>query len=101
MSKWMMTSKFFSTVKQFCFAFSLTFIALFFISNNTAHQDLQVQLPSSCMAIDSSLPMHDASHACTVSNMSAKSWISWLSGESKSTHLHFIDLMELINYSFR
>jgi len=56
------------------------------------------------MAIESSLPLSHINHPCYTShmskNMSSNSWISWLSGDSKSTHLHFLDLVELIHHSF-
>ena len=95
-----MTIPSFSTFKQLSFAFTLTLVILFTLNKYTASQNIQENLLSSCMVIESNLPMNHINHPCYKSNISNKSWISWLSGESKSTHLHFLDLVELIHYSF-
>jgi hypothetical protein len=100
MSKWIMTNNFLLKFKQLSFAFTLTFITLFALSSYSDNQNIQAKLLSSCMAVESNLPMSHINHPCHSSSMSSKSWISWLSGESKSTHLHFLDLVELIHYSF-
>jgi len=100
MSKRILTNVYSSKMKHLFLAFTLTIIALFTVNKYSDKQNHQVQLLSSCMAIESSLPMNHTNHPCYVSNMSNKSWISWLLGDSKSTHLHFLDLNELIHSSF-
>lgn len=100
MSKWMMTNLSLAKLKQLSFAFALTLIILFSLNKQTSQQNLQSELLKSCMAVKSNLPMNHTNHPCYTNNMSNKSWISWLFGESKSTHLHFLDFVELIHYSF-
>ncbi len=95
-----MTNNFLVKFKQLSFAFALTFITLFTLSSFSDNQNIQAKLLTSCMAVESNLPMNNINHPCHTTSMSSKSWISWLSGESKSTHLHFLDLVELIHYSF-
>ena len=93
-----MTNSSSSKFMQLTFAFTLTLVTLFSL---TQYSDKQIsQLPNTCMADESNLPMNHVKHPCQVSNMSNKSWLSWLSGDSKTTHLHFLDLVELIHYSF-
>jgi len=100
MSKRILTNLYSSKMKHLFLAFTLTIIASFTVNEYSDPQNRQVQRLSSCMAIKSNLPMNHTNHPCYVSNMSNKSWISWLSGDSKSTHLHFLDLNELIHSSF-
>ena len=95
-----MTNNFLVKFKQLSFAFALTFITLYTLSSFSDNQNIQAKLLTSCMAVESNLPMNNINHPCHTTSMSSKSWISWLSGESKSTHLHFLDLVELIHYSF-
>ena len=66
---------------------------------NKLHADKQVhltQLSKSCMAIESNLPMNHAGHPCSRAYSPNESLWSWLSGDSQSAHLHFLDLTELI-----
>ncbi|KGJ89722.1 hypothetical protein GAB14E_3883 [Colwellia psychrerythraea] len=95
-----MTNSSFSKFKQLSFAFTFTLVILYTLSKHTNNQQIQAQLLSSCMAVQSNLPMSHTNHPCQAAGMSNKSWLSWLSGDSKSTHLHFLDLVELIHYSF-
>lgn len=60
----------------------------------------QVDLLKSCMAVESNLPMNHSSHPCSATYMSNQSWWSWVSNDSKSAHLHFLDLIELMHHSF-
>jgi hypothetical protein len=96
-----MTNYSLSKIKHVSFAFALTLITLFSFNNNVDSLNSQAQLLNSCMAVESNLPMNHTNHPCYTSSMSNQSWLSWLSGGSESTHLHFLDLIELINYSFR
>jgi hypothetical protein len=100
MSKRMMTNVSFSKLKQLSFAFSFTVITLFCVNKYSDEQNTQAQRLSSCMTIESNLPLNHANHPCFTSNVPSRSWLSWLSGENKSTHVHFLDLAELIHYSF-
>ena len=100
MSKRTMTTFSIQKLKQLSFAFILTLVFLFSLNKQTDQQNLQAQHLKFCMAVQSNLPMNHINHPCYINNMSNKSWISWLSGESKSTHLHFLDFVELIHYSF-
>ncbi len=100
MSKRMMTHTSLSKVKHLTFAFTLTLVTLFTLNKHTDTLSTQAQRLSTCMAVESNLPMNHTNHPCYVSNVPNQSWLSWFSGESKSTHLHFIDLVELIHYSF-
>jgi len=100
MSKRTLTNAHFLKLKHLSFAFIFTIVTLFGINSYAEKHTLQAQRLSSCMAIESSLPMNHSNHPCYNNNMSNRSWISWLSGDSKSTHLHFLDLVELIHYSF-
>jgi len=100
MSKRIMTNAALSKVKHLSFAFTFTLVTLFTLNKYTDTLTSQAQLISSCMAAESNLPMNHVNHPCYATNMPNQSWLSWLSGESKSTHLHFLDFAELIHYSF-
>lgn len=100
MSKWMMTNFSFSKIKHLSFAITLTLATLFILNKQMASPNMQAQLLNSCMSVESTLPMNHTNHPCYANNMSNKSWLAWLSGKSKTTHLHFLDLAELIHYSF-
>jgi hypothetical protein len=93
-----MTNSFLSKSKQLFFAFTFTLVTLFTFNSYSNSQN--TNLLSSCMVVESKLPMNHINHPCQAPSMSNKSWLSWLSGESQSTHLHFVDLVELIHYSF-
>jgi hypothetical protein len=100
MSKRIMTNTPLSKVKHLTFALTFTLVTLFTLSKHTDMRNPQVQSLSACMTVESNLPMNHTNHPCYVSNMSNQSWLSWFAGDSKSTHLHFLDLVELIHYSF-
>jgi len=82
----------------FSFALTIT-LTLAFTFNNTNFNN-QAGLLTSCMAVESSLPANHSSHPCNTVHMSNKRWISWLSNDNRSAHLHFLDLVELLHYSF-
>ena len=83
-------------------AFSLGFALTLAISINVTPSIFtsQADLLASCMAIESNLPVNHSSHPCQASHMANKSWFSWLSHDSQSAHLHYLDLVELLHYSF-
>ncbi len=88
MSKWIMT-------KFNIFVFAM--IIIFTI--NDAHSDKQehlTQLSKACMAIDSNLPSNHARHPCSHLYAPNQNIWSWLSGDSQSAQMHFLDLLELI-----
>ncbi len=82
--------------------FALTLTLTFTISAtiNSRSFNTQADLLKSCMAVESNLPMNHSSHPCNAAYMPNKSWLSWLSNDNKSAHLHFLDLVELLHYSF-
>lgn len=82
--------------------FALTLaITLVLTVNSTSNMfNNQADLLKSCMAVESNLPMNHSNHPCSAAYMSNKSWLSWLSNDNKSAHLHFLDLVELLHYSF-
>lgn len=61
----------------------------------------QAQAFNVCTSINSKLPLNHSNHPCQTSQLSNQSWWSWFKGDSRSTHLHFLDLVELLHYSFR
>ncbi len=81
--------------------FALTLTATLAITTNFSATSFsnQSDLLKSCMAEKSNLPMNHNNHPCNAAYMSNKSWVSWLSNENKSAHLHFLDLVELLHYS--
>jgi len=82
------------------FALALTITLTASVNYSNANFNSQTDLLSSCMAVESNLPMNHSSHPCNAAYMPNKSWISWLSNDNKSAHLHFLDLIELLHYSF-
>jgi len=75
------------------------FTALLIFGLNKLHTDKEIhlaQLSKSCMAIESNLPMNHSGHPCSRVYSPNESLWSWLSGDSQSAHLHFLDLAELI-----
>lgn len=93
MSKWMMTK-----FKTFALAFTITLTVV--VSFNASTYNKQADLLASCMAVESNLPMNHSNHPCHAVYMPNKSWLSWLSNNNKSAHFHFLDLVELLHYSF-
>lgn len=73
------------------------------ISSNFSAANLTSESNSleNCMAVESSLPMNHSNHPCAATHMPNQSWLSWLKNDRKSAHLHFLDLVELLHYSFR
>ena len=82
------------------FTLALTITLTISINFNGHAFSSQADLLSSCMAVESNLPVNHRRHPCNAVYMSNKSWVSWLSNENKSAHLHFLDLVELLHYSF-
>ena len=93
MSKWIMT-------KLTTFIIALTVTLAVTINFSNAQLNNQASLLKSCMAVESNLPMNHSSHPCNAVYMPNKSWSSWLSNDNNSAHLHFLDLVELLHYSF-
>jgi len=85
-------------LKTFTLALTVTLAVM--VNFSIANSNNQPNLLKSCMVVESSLPMNHSNHPCNSTYMSNKSWISWLSNENKSAHLHFLDLVELLHYSF-
>ena len=95
-----MTTTILSKLNKLTFAIIFTFVMLFSLSKYNEQQNFKIKLLGSCMTIESKLPMNHANHPCRGRHEFNKSWLAWLSGDSKSTHLHFLDLAELLHYSF-
>lgn len=93
MSKWNMTK-----LKTFCLALTLTLAVS--VNFSVANFNNQSDLLTSCMAEKSNLPMNHNNHPCNDIYMSNISWVSWLSNDNNSAHFHFLDLVELLHYSF-
>ena len=93
MSKRMMTK-----FTAFIFALMITLV----LASNIKHSAYisQTDLSQSCMTVTSTLPMNHNNHPCNATYMSNQSWWSWASSDSKSVHLHFLDLIELMHHSF-
>ncbi|WP_199610543.1 hypothetical protein [Flocculibacter collagenilyticus] len=76
----------------------LTAPLLFLLSVNAkvevAVHDCNCQAKTS---FDASLPISDPHNQCAIPKASNESWLSWLSGKSRSTQFHFLDLLELIS----
>jgi hypothetical protein len=62
-----------------------------------AEQKNNAELASACMAVASNLPRNHSAHPCKVHFQSNQSWLSWLSGNSRSAHFQFLDLVELLH----
>jgi|TARA_B110000503_G_scaffold125984_1_gene194122 hypothetical protein len=88
MSKWIMTK------------FNVfTIVMVFILTLNKVDTDNQVhlaQLSKTCMAVKSNLPMNHLQHPCNHLYAPNQTIWSWLSDDSQSAHLHFLDLVELI-----
>lgn len=80
-------------------ALALTMTLLVTVNLNGYAFNKQTDL-TPCMTVKSNLPMNHSNHPCNAVYMPNKSWLSWLSNDSKSAHLHFLDLIELLHYSF-
>lgn len=98
MSKRNMTKRKATKLASFALTLTLTLTVAMNFSSTTFTD--QSSLLTSCMAVESNLPMSHNNHPCNAAYMSNKSWISWFSNDSKSAHLHFLDLVELLHYSF-
>jgi len=93
-----MSKRIMTKLKTFTLALTLTLVVSFNFSGRALSN--QTDLLKSCMVVQSNLPMNHSNHPCNAAYMSNKSWISWLSNDNKSAHLHFLDLVELLHYSF-
>jgi len=52
---------------------------------------------NTCMTIESKLPLNHINHPCQQAVLSNQSWWAWLKGDSPSSYLHFLDLIELLH----
>ncbi len=86
--------------KLTAFSLSLTITLAVFANFDVDTYNVQSNSLKSCMAAKSNLPINHSAHPCTSVYMQNKSWLSWLSNDNKSAHLHFLDLVELLHYSF-
>jgi hypothetical protein len=82
------------------FALALTITLVLTVNFNGNSFSNQADLLKSCRAVESNLPINHRNHPCNTVYMSNKNWLSWLSNDNKSAHLHFLDLVELLHYSF-
>jgi len=87
-------------IKLTTFALTFAFTLVLTVNLNSSMFTDQSDLLKSCMAVESNLPMNHSNHPCSAVYMSNRSWLSWVSNENKSAHLHFLDLVELLHYSF-
>jgi len=92
MSKW-------KRIKFKVFALALVFSWLS-SSMYSSVETNQAQAFNTCMSIDSKLPLNHSNHPCQTSQLSNQSWWAWFKGDSRSAHFHFLDLVELLHYSF-
>lgn len=77
--------------------FAITACLILGLNQLSTNKEIHLtQLSQSCMAIESNLPMNHAGHPCSRIYSPNESLWSWLSGDSQSAHLHFLDLAELI-----
>ena len=93
-----MSKRIMTKFKTFTLTLILTLVISFNFSGNTLSN--QNDLLKSCMAVESNLPTNHSRHPCSAVYMQNKSWLSWLSNDNKSAHLHFLDLVELLHYNF-
>lgn len=93
-----MSKRIMTKLTTFALALTLTLTVSINFSDDTFRD--QSDLLTSCMAVESSLPMNHSNHPCNATYMANKSWVSWFSNDNKSAHLHFLDLIELLHYSF-
>ncbi len=56
-------------------------------------------LSNPCILKSSCFDIVNIDQLCQQTSMANKSWLLWLSGESQSTYLHFLDLVELLHYT--
>jgi hypothetical protein len=93
-----MSKRIMTKLKTFTLALTITLAVT--LSFSVANINSQPDLLKSCMTVKSNLPMNHNYHPCNKTYMSNKSWISWLSNDNNSAHFHFLDLVELLHYSF-
>ena len=60
-------------------------------------QNTHLSALNACIKVDSKLPLNHVNHPCQQSVSSNQSWWSWLKGDSPSSYLHFLDLIELLH----
>jgi hypothetical protein len=98
MSKWMMTNLITKKLKICSIALTLTLaVTISFNADNFNNQSTSV---TTCIGIDLPTLTNHNNFQCHASYKANKSWLSWLANDSKSAHLHFLDLVELLHYSF-
>lgn len=77
---------------------TITLVLTLNINNNTFNSHAHIAKP--CMTIESKLPINHNTHPCNGVSIPNNNWLSWLTNKNKSAHLHFLDLVELLHYSF-
>lgn len=82
------------------FTLILTVTLAFTLNINSSTFNNQAHITTPCMAIESKLPINHNNHPCNSVSKPKNNWLSWLTNENKSAHLHFLDLVELLHYSF-
>lgn len=89
MSKWIMT-------KKKLLLLSVTLSLTLMLGINSYNNNIKYAEMNACLSTASHLPMNSPSHPCFKYKTSSNSWLAWVSGDSPSAYLHFLDLTELI-----
>lgn len=100
MSTWIKTKYLISVTRRSFWTLSIALVLAISLNNYHTIQVKQAYNLEACTAIETSLPRNHNSHPCQTVYADSPNWLSWLSGESKTPQLHFLDLVELIHYSF-
>tara|TARA_B110000238_G_scaffold179403_1_gene202648 strand:- start:1445 stop:1744 length:300 start_codon:yes stop_codon:yes gene_type:complete len=83
------------TTKLNVFAFIIVLILILNKIDNNNQPHLE-QLSKACMTVKSNLPINHTGHPYNNLYVSNLSLWSWLSSDNQSTHLHFLESVELI-----
>jgi hypothetical protein len=99
MSKWMMTMTYRNQIKLITLTFITTLVTVFTLNVLMSNSYLLDSRSNSCPSNRSHLVINTMESVCQQSDVTINSWLSWLAGDSQSSHLHFLDLLELLHYT--
>ncbi len=90
---------YFTQLKKITLVAILTSITLSAFNVTIENEYLSTSSSNPCASKSSSFDIVKIDQLCQQTSMANKSWLLWLSGESQSTYLHFLDLVELLHYT--
>ncbi len=94
-----MTMAYHAQIKLITLTFVTSLVTVFTFNILISNTYLLDSRSNSCPSNHSQPVIKTMESVCQQSDVTINSWLSWLAGDSQSSHLHFLDLVELLHYT--